>query len=70
MFTYLSSFRHLSFDWLKRCFTSTETVRLIRDGKKGEGVRRFGGGAGGGRLYLSLHCHHQYDLCIKVGMQR
>ena len=29
MFTYLSSFRHLSFDWLKRCFTSTETVGLL-----------------------------------------
>ena len=24
---------------------------------------------GGGRefIYLSLHCHHQYDFCIKVG---
>ena len=27
------------------------------------------GGGGGGReiLYLSLHCHHQNDSCIKVG---
>ena len=35
---------------------STETIRLIRDGEKGvEGE------------YLSLHCHHQNDFCIKVG---
>ena len=25
------------------------------------------GGGGGGRLYLSLHCHHQNDACIKMG---
>ena len=25
------------------------------------------GGGGRGRLYLSLHCHHQNDFCIKVG---
>ena len=27
------------------------------------------GGEGGGReiIYLSLHCHHQNDSCIKVG---
>ena len=51
------------------CLTSTETIRLIRDGEKG------------GRwllytykrllpreiIYLSLHCHHQNDFCIKVG---
>ena len=28
-------------------------------------------GCGGGRgveiMYLSLHCHHQNDVCIKVG---
>ena len=22
---------------------------------------------GGGIIYLSLHCHHQSDLCSKVG---
>ena len=46
---------------------STETVRL-KDGEKGGGG---GGGYGGeGReilLYLSLHCHHQNDSCIKTG---
>ena len=33
-----------------------------------------GGGTGGGRgygggeiIYLSLHCHHQNDFCIKMG---
>ena len=32
-----------------------------------------GGGVGGGGgwqgeiIYLSLHCHHQSDFCIKVG---
>ena len=32
------------------------------------GGRGYGGG-GRGRLYhyLSLHCHHQNDFCIKVG---
>ena len=32
-------------------------MRLIRDGEK----------VGGGGIYLSLHCHHQNDFCIKVG---
>ena len=52
------------FSW-SRCdsmlFTSTETMRLIRKGGRG-----YGGG-GRGRVYLSLHCHHQNDFCIKVG---
>ena len=26
-----------------------------------------GFGVGGDIIYLSLHCHHQNDLCIKVG---
>ena len=35
----------------------------------GKGVWRWGDGGGGGGdvMYLSLHCHHQNDLCIKVG---
>ena len=39
------------------------------DGEKaGKGVWR-GGGGGGEReiIYLSLHCHHQNDSCIKMG---
>ena len=41
-------------------------MRVIRDGKKG------GPGYGlkwGKReiIYLSLHCHHQNDSCIKMG---
>ena len=44
---------------------STETVRLITDGEKGggKGVWLDGGQV----IYLSLHCHHQNDFCIKVG---
>ena len=48
--------------------TSTETIRLIRDGEM------EGGGGGGmevGRkreiIYPSLHCHHQNDSCITMG---
>ena len=39
-------------------------MRLIRDGKKGEGGMEVGGE---GDLYLSLHCHHKNDSCIKMG---
>ena len=45
-----------------RCLTSTETIRLIRDGEKG--VQRWGNRE---IIYLSPHCHHQNDSCIKVG---
>ena len=43
-------------------------MRLIRDGAKGGGGRGYGvGGGGRGRLlYLSLHCHHRNDSCIKM----
>ena len=43
-----------------KCLTSTETIRLTRGGK---------GGGGGKReiVYLSLHCYHQNDSCIKMG---
>ena len=43
---------------LSWCFTSTETIRFIRDG------RRWGKGE---IVYLPLHCHHQNDSCIKMG---
>ena len=41
-------------------------MRLIRDGEKGrgEGVWRLGKRE---IIYLSLHCHHQNDSCIKMG---
>ena len=40
-------------------------MRLIRDGEKeGKGVRRWGKRES---IYLSLHCHHQNDFCIKMG---
>ena len=48
--------------------TSTETVRLIRDGENGggggEGIWRWGERE---IIYLSPHCHHQNDFCIKMG---
>ena len=45
--------------------TSTETTRLIRDGEKREKwVWRWGKRE---IIYLSLHCHHQNDSCIKMG---
>ena len=44
------------------CLTSTETIRLIRDGE-GEGK----GGRKSEVIYLSLHCHHQNDSCVKMG---
>ena len=48
----------------KWCLTSTETIWLIRDGEKG--WKGYVGG-GGGIIYLSPHCHHQNDSCIKMG---
>ena len=44
---------------------STEIITLSRDEEKGERGKEVG--EGGGRLYLSLHCHHQNDLCTKMG---
>ena len=41
-------------------------MRLIRDGQRGEG-KGGGGGVEGEIIYLSLHCHHQNDSCIKMG---
>ena len=38
-------------------------MRLIRDGDK----RYGGGGEGEYSIYLSLHCHHQNDVCINMG---
>ena len=35
-------------------------MRLIRDGENGGGGKRE-------IIYLSLHCHHQNDSCIKMG---
>ena len=43
------------------CFTPTETIRLIRDGQMDVGEE------GDFSQYLSLHCHHQDDPCIKTG---
>ena len=40
---------------------STDTTRLIRDW--------WGVVVGRGIIYLSLHCHHQNDSCIKMGRE-
>ena len=36
-----------------------DELSLKRDGERRDGKR--------GRLYLTLHCHHQNDSCIKTG---
>ena len=41
--------------------------KLIRDGEKGEVGMEVWGGGGVEIIYLSLHCHHQNDSCIKMG---
>ena len=50
------------------CFTSTETIRLIRDGEN-EGGRGYGGG-GREIIYLSLHCHHQKIPAVRWATMR
>ena len=42
-------------------------MRLSRDGEKGGGGMEVGDGGGREIIYLSLHCHHQNDFCIKMG---
>ena len=44
--------------------TNTETIGLIRDGKK-EGVWRWGKREN--IICLSLHCHHQNEFYFKMG---
>ena len=48
---------------LSWCFTSTETIRLIREGG-------YGGGGRGRIIHLSLHCHYQNDPCINVASDK
>ena len=36
-------------------------------GQAGRGGMEVGGGGEREIIYLSLHCHHQSDFCIKVG---
>ena len=38
-----------------------------RRGEEGRGYGGWGGGGQGDYIYLSLHCHHQKDSCIKMG---
>ena len=46
-------------------------IRLIRDVEKGGwGGKEYGGGGEWEIIYLSLHCHHQNDSCIKMGRMR
>ena len=48
-------------------FKSTETARLIRYGEMGGGGRGLWRWGKKEVIYLSLHCHHQNDSCIKMG---
>ena len=55
-------FEDVSKTW---CLTSAETIRLISEEEKDvKGVWRWGKRE---NIYLSLHCHHQNDSCIKMG---
>ena len=46
-------------------------MRRIRDGEKGgKGVWRWGRWGEREIIYLSLHCHHQNDSCIKMGSDK
>ena len=48
------------------CLTSTETIRLIRDGAKGgKGVWRWG--EEGDYIPVAIHCLHHNDFFIKIG---
>ena len=65
--TFLQTLQDLVTPLLSCCLTSTEARWPIRDGEKGrKGVWRWGK-----ReiiyIYLSRHCHHQNDFCIKMG---
>ena len=46
---------------------STETMRLIRDGEKGGGARGVWRWGEREIIYLSVHCHHHNNFCIKMG---
>ena len=41
---------------VNRALNVHRTIRLIRDGM-----------GGGEIIYLSLHCHHHKDSCVKMG---
>ena len=53
----VGSSRCFKYTW---CLTSAETIRL----RRGKEVWRWGKRE---IIYLSLHCHHQNDFCVKVG---
>ena len=55
---------HSKWTW---CLTSSETTGLVRDYWKKVWKGGIVWGGGGGIIYLSLHCHHQNDSCIKMG---
>ena len=43
-------------------YVHSDHIRTVRDGETG--VWRWGQRE---IIYLSLHCHHQNDFCIKMG---
>ena len=48
------------------CLTSTETLRSYLGREEG-GIGAMEDGGKREIVYLSLHCHHQNDSCIKMG---
>ena len=56
-YCWLDSIFNLLLLW---CFTSTETIRLIREGRTE--VREI--------IYLSLHCHHKNDSSLRWAAMR
>ena len=49
----------------KTCFVATKMILVAAPASDKRG--RLGGGGGGRRLYLTPHCHHQNDFCLKTG---
>ena len=60
----LASFAECTLNCLSTGDVSINMVLKVRDGEKVWGVWRYGKRE---IIYLSLHCHHQNDSCIKVG---
>ena len=52
---------------LLRCAACLKRREQVHGNHKAYEKTVGGGGVLGGIIYLSLHCHHQNDSCIKMG---